>query len=457
MLEEKVRMYRKSLYLLALTAVLLASCASAGQSASPTRVAGLAATSAPLNTLAPVEATRLPSAQPLPASTASPTVENTAVPTAAATSLPAASGPAQYPAGVNPLTGLPVENPANLQSPPALVSITNFPITARPQAGLSFSPLVHELYVGEGTSRFLALFYGDFPKEAVEQNEAPGGSPNVVSDSAEIGPVRSGRVSYEHLRKLYNGFLVMASADPSVGATLNQANNVYANDPGDVNSAMVNVNQLEKLAQSQQTRTGAVDLQGLAFNPVAPADGQTANALWVPYALLDQVIWRYNAADGSYHRFQDQADGKTFVEATDRLNGEALTYENVVVLFATHHAYAETIIDVDLLGIGKAPALLFRDGKVYNIFWTTANGEYERKTGKLRPIRFIDAEGNPFPLKPGQTWVHIMPNYSPVYETVDSEVYYDKTESKATPGSGNWAVRFYAPNLEARPTKTPVK
>ena len=450
-------MYRKSFYILVVVAVLLASCASASQSVSPTRVAGLAAISTPRTTPLPnaVEPTTtiLPPAAPLTSAVPTPAAENTP----AVTSLPAASGPEQYPAGVNPLTGLPVENPANLQSPPALVSITNFPITARPQAGLSFSPLVHELYVGEGASRFLAMFYGDFPKEAVEQNEAPSGSPNVVSDSAEIGPVRSGRVSYEHLRKLYNGFLVMASADPSVGATLNQANNVYADDPGDVNSAMVNVNQLEKLAQSQQTKTGAVDLQGLAFNPAVPTGGQNAKSLWVPYALLDQVIWRYKDADGSYHRFQDQADGKTFVEATDRLNGDALTYENVVVLLATHHAYAETIIDVDLLGIKRAPALLFRDGKVFNIFWTTANGEYERKTGKLRPIRFIDAEGNPFPLKPGQTWVHIMPNYSPVYETVDSEVYYDKTESKATPGSGNWAVRFYAPNLEPRPTKTPVK
>ncbi len=458
-------MLRRSLLFLALIALMMAGCASTGQSAAP-----MLATTAPAAQTQPsavvaqptIPATAVPvvpTVAPTQAAVDSTTVPATGAPAApAASSAPAASGPEQYPAGVNPLTGLPVQNPANLQSPPALVSITNFPITARPQAGLSYSPIVHEIYVGEGTTRFLAMFYGDFPKEAVEQNQAPSaGSPNVVADNAQVGPVRSGRVSYEPLRKLYNGFLVMASADPSVGASLNSANNVYAQNPGDVNSAMVNVTQLEKMAQSQQKITGPVDLQGMAFNPVAPQDGKPANTLWVPYALLDQAIWRYNAADGSYHRFQDQADGKTFVEATDRLNGEPLTYENVVVLFATHHAYAETIIDVDLLGIGKAPALLFRDGKVYNIFWSTANGTYERTTGKLRPIRFVDAQGNPVPLKPGQTWVHIMPNYSPVYETVDSENFYDKTESKATPGSGNWAVRFYAPNLEPKPTKTPVK
>lgn len=460
-------MFRKSVYILVAFSLLLASCTAAAPQATP-RPVTLTAPPAPLpvamDAAGPTAAATQPPATPQGVVSATAPQPSATNPAPGATAAPAGSnqtgtdvsGPEKYPAGVNPLTGLAVEDPANLLAPPALVSITNFPVTARPQAGLSFSPVVHEVFVGEGATRFLALFYGDFPKEAVEENDAPdSGSPNVVSDSAEIGPVRSGRVSYEHLRALYNGFLVMASADPSVGATLNQTTNVYADNPGDVNSAMVNVSQLEKLAQSQQQRSGAVDLQGLAFNPARPDGGQPASSLWVPYALLDQVIWRYNAADGSYHRFQDQADGKTFVEATDRLNGDALTYENVVVLFATHHAYAETIIDIDLLGIKRAPALLFRDGKVYNIFWTTANGEYERTTGKLRPIRFVDAQGNPFALKPGQTWVHIMPNYSPVYETVDSEVYYDKTESKATPGSGNWAVRFYPPNLEPRPTATP--
>ena len=59
---------------------------------------------------------------------------------------------------LNPLTGLPVEDPENLLLPPALVSVTNFPVSARPQAGLSFSPMVFELFIGEGMTRYLALF-----------------------------------------------------------------------------------------------------------------------------------------------------------------------------------------------------------------------------------------------------------------------------------------------------------
>jgi hypothetical protein len=38
------------------------------------------------------------------------------------------------------------------------------PVTARPQAGPSFAPWVFELFIGEGTTRFMNVFYGDYPR-----------------------------------------------------------------------------------------------------------------------------------------------------------------------------------------------------------------------------------------------------------------------------------------------------
>lgn len=350
-------------------------------------------------------------------------------------------GPDSFPAGVNPLTGLKVEDPSTLQLPPALVSVTNFPVSARPQAGLSYSPVVYEMYIGEGMSRFLAVFYGDYPQEAVNNESA---SKDLT---AGIGPIRSGRLPYEHLRKLYNGFLVMASAYKSVAAELNSFTNVFGSDGGDINSAMIDATKLAALAKSRGQQLGANALSGLSFDAAAPQGGQAAEAVWLPYNYLNQVFWRYNWVDGSYHRFQDKADGKTFEEFSDRLNGEALSYENVVVLFADHHRYAETLIDIDLAYINKMPALLFRDGKMYNIFWTSKNEEYEKTTGKVRPIRFIDEAGNSFPLKPGQTWVMIVPRGARYNETVDSQLYSD-LKGKTQPGSGIWAVHFYVPAIE---------
>src|SRR6266508_5794026 len=64
---------------------------------------------------------------------------------------------------VNPLTGLLVADPSLLQLPALLVSISHFPVNARPRAGLSFAPYVFEIYITEGATRFLTTFYGEFP------------------------------------------------------------------------------------------------------------------------------------------------------------------------------------------------------------------------------------------------------------------------------------------------------
>jgi len=69
----------------------------------------------------------------------------------------------QFPAGINPLTGLPVAEPGLLKIPAVLISISHFPPAARPQAGLSFAPFVYEFSITRGETRFLAAFYGEFP------------------------------------------------------------------------------------------------------------------------------------------------------------------------------------------------------------------------------------------------------------------------------------------------------
>jgi hypothetical protein len=343
-------------------------------------------------------------------------------------------GPDSFPTGINPLTGLPVENSENLALAPALVSVTNFPTTARPQAGLSFSPFVFEMYIGEGMTRFLAVFYGDYPKKGEDNG--------ITLSDDRIGPVRSGRLPYESLRKLYNGFLVMSSASSVVLPSLSEYANIFGTDEGDINSALIPATKLEEIASANSKRLEQDALTGLQFAGDAPEGGKLAKMLWIPFNYLNQVIWRYDPASGAYHRYQDNADGQTFIQATDRLNGEPLTYENVVILFANHQARRETLIDIDLMYIDKMPALLFRDGQMYEIFWTTANGAYEKQTGMVRPIRFIDAEGNPFPLKPGQTWVEIVQQYTKYNETVDSEVYFD-LKKKTEAGSGVWAIHFF--------------
>ena len=67
---------------------------------------------------------------------------------------------------------------------------------------------------------------------------------------------------------------------------------------------------------------------------------------------------------GSYHRYQDREDGKTFERMTDRLSGEALSFENIIILLADYTFYDATLFDIDLMYLDRYPALLFRDGKM---------------------------------------------------------------------------------------------
>lgn len=368
--------------------------------------------------------------------------QSVAVPTPTVISTPPSPGPNTYPRDVNPLNGLPVSNAENLKQAPLLVSISNFPPTARPQAGLSYCPIIFEMWIGEGMTRFLGIFYGDFPQEVAVSY--PEDETTTPVRAPAVGPIRSGRLPYESLRKLFGGYLVMASAAKDVSDQLSDYTNIFGDDLSDPNSAMMDVTQLEELAQSGQKELGDAALSGMVFDNVVPEGGKPAQSLWLYYSYLNQIFWRYDEPSSTFTRWQDNADATNFIQATDRLTGEPIQASNVIILFADHDVKSATVIDISLLYIKRGQALLFRDGQKYNIYWTTASGEYEKTTGKLRPIRFIDAEGNPFPLKPGQTWIEIVPFYTPYWETVDSEIY-NRLVYGDQPGSGYWAVRVHAP------------
>ncbi|MCJ7432939.1 MAG: DUF3048 C-terminal domain-containing protein [Anaerolineales bacterium] len=84
-------------------------------------------------------------------------------------STPVSVGPDQddFPAGYNPLTGKPAEDKSSLDLPAMLLSISNFPPVARPQAGLSFAGFVYEFTITAGENRFLGVFYGNPPRAEI--------------------------------------------------------------------------------------------------------------------------------------------------------------------------------------------------------------------------------------------------------------------------------------------------
>jgi hypothetical protein len=524
----------------------------------------------------PISSTTTGTPSPAASATDAPTLTPTQTATPQPHRTPVQLGPNQqdFPQGMNPLTGLEVNDPSLLSYPAVLVSISNMPVTARPQAGPAFAPWIFEFYIGEGSTRFMGVFYGDnlreipnvtggckirneiiqpegdwignrvwldenangvqeswetgvggvcvrlldgtsrtllsetttdsngyfaFENPQVDSiiqivkpdsyqftlqnvgdedsdsdadangevkvpttestvpyfdaglilNEIPTITPSPVATGTPpnwffpfepyVGPVRSGRLTYNQIGGMFpNSCLVYASAAWDIGEQLDSCEIVYGVDRNTPNSALLTRTRLRELAKEALNPRQPVNYSGNVFSDSIPEGGRVANVIDVFYNSFTQSGWQYDPISQTYLRLTDQADqtGNLF-PATDRLTGRQTAFENVIVLFAEHSRYRHNQFEI-LLGPGqKGLAYLFRDGQVFRIQWSTLNREWEKTTGLLRPIYFVDSYNNPIPLRPGRTWIHLVTPYSSVSDQ----------------GNGNWLVNFVQP---LDPLDTPV-
>ena len=500
----------------------------------------------------------------VPQSQATNELRETATPTSTPTpqpfSKPASVGPDRdgFPAGYNPLSGLPVEDPSLFRYPAMLVSVSHFPPVARPQAGLSFSPWVFEFYITEGATRFLAAFHGTWPEPEVpvtgdceirgsvfqqtseilgnqvwldnnqngrHENYEPGvggvcvnlhdtsgellestttdsngyygfnvepdlytvefvlpkwleftsqnvGDENGDSDAnetsglaeadvdstvlyldagltsldelipipeetaalpkAEVGPVRSGRLIYADIAGFFqSSCLIYAFADPLVLEKIPKCAFVAHEDSG--GGSMLPLERFQAIAEDNMQHTpGGFNYASNLFAEEAPEGGWPAKQINVFVALLNQSGWTYDPLYGSWLRFVDDADidtaGQLHAEV-DRLTGRQLHFENLIVIYVEHDVVTSTNLDIHLEQGDEGYAFLFRDGKKYDIRWSTKSGEYEQQTGERRPMQFINTDGTPAALKPGSTWIFVATPYSALTDE----------------GGGVWKLRYYPP------------
>lgn len=68
-----------------------------------------------------------------------------------------------FPAGISPMSGLEVSDPTYLAYRPIFLSISIFPASVRPPA-IATAPQIYVIYIGDGETRLMAAFYGEFPE-----------------------------------------------------------------------------------------------------------------------------------------------------------------------------------------------------------------------------------------------------------------------------------------------------
>jgi len=454
------------------------------------------------------------------------------------------------PEGISPLSGLQVSEPALLARPALLLSVPHFPVAARPQSGLSFTPWVFEYLIGEGTTRFLAVFYGEQPftetlitgdceirtEQFASQGEILGnfvwhdqngdgiqnpnekgvggvcirlydeqgefieetssdsngyygfsvetgnsyqvefllpkemsfspeniGNENSDSDAdpasgmtsmitiegnnlhidaglissmetkvagGQVGPVRSGRLLFKHIQNFFqNSCLIFAGADKTVGAELPYCAQVHNTENGA--GSMLDIERLIKIGEKNTIRKGDnFNYASNSFSETPPSGGFPANQVDFFVSSVNQTQWKYDPISKSWARYVDNAsENPVFTRDIDQLTGRELSFENIIVIFVEHEVLRPRVAEVHLEMGQSEGGYLFRDGQAYPIKWSTRATNYEQSTGLRRPIAFQDLEGNPIPLRPGQTWIFIATPYSKVSE-IETE---------------HWKIRVYSP------------
>lgn len=293
-----------------------------------------------------------------------------------------------------PLTGLEVDEEV-LDQPALLVKVDNAP-QARPQSGLDAADVVYEEVVEAGVTRFFAVFHSTLPPV--------------------VGPIRSARPVDAQLMSGYgvSGFFYSGARD-EVQPLLRDAPAVVLTEGGpgfyrDRSRRAPHNLYLDAPAARQGARAGgATPLEdvGWVFDEEVPSGalacpddtsgcGDPGASIQIPMSSGYQTGWEYEPEAGLYRRFQNGA--RFYVTGEGRIGAA-----NVVVLDTRHYlgtpsCYGARCPETDVVSDGAA-ALVLRDGQRFDARW--------RKPSATAPLEVLTPDGQPFPLKPGRTWVHL--------------------------------------------------
>ncbi|MDH7486594.1 MAG: DUF3048 domain-containing protein [Anaerolineae bacterium] len=370
-----------------LLSLLLSGCGSGGR-ATPTP------TKTPRPALAVATATPLP---PTPTTMATPTPPPTATPTPPPTAMPTPVPPTPTPElyaraeNENPLTGLPVDDPAKLRRRPLFVVINNDPPARSVHYGFGEAELVYE-YIMEGraVTRFTAVF--------------------LAGESERIGPVRSARLINYYLTPQYSGALVASGAGQDVRWWLKHkmaapyldidlddpGNNVYSFSLGtDYRTRMqTSTARLRRWLANWDVEMDP-QLPGFVFSQAVPS-GAPGQSVTIPFPA--QVTWTYDAASGRYLRAMGG------VPHLDAATGQQLSAANVIIQTMPHEPtnYVEDSLgttSIRIISVGEGAVTILRDGVSIRGTW---------QAGDTTMPQFFDAAGAPIALKPGNSWIEVV-------------------------------------------------
>ncbi len=291
-----------------------------------------------------------------------------------------------------PLTGLPMADPGVAAHPAVVVKMDNSP-WARPQVGINQADIVVELLV-EGITRF-ALVYGS-------------------NTPTTVGPVRSARSSdIDLLAGLGRPLLAWSGANPTVTqqVTAAAAHGLLIDASRGANPPQYWRDNTRQAPHNLFTsiplllsRFGAGDTNppqailpiGSTGTPL-PATAAAVAGVTIDFGSGVVVSYAWDAKAAGWARFQvDQLHDQAHSATLDS-GGQQVAPPNLVVLFTPYGVSVADPKSPQAESVGSGSGLVFVDGHQVAVNWS--------RPANTSPYRFTTADGAPYTLPPGRTWV----------------------------------------------------
>lgn len=289
-------------------------------------------------------------------------------------------------ADVDPLTG----QGSRPTGPLVVIKVDNAGTARKYQRGLGRAAIVYQELVEAGETRFAAIF--------------------SVASPGEVGPVRSVReTDIELLRQYGKVPVAFSGGNTGVKATFHKAVTAgylldasYDVVPQDYRIGERRVDAFNFFtvpSELAKSRPGAVahDI-GLRFGPLPVGIGSSVVLAKAVFSEYVTVRLQWVPETGRYAIFQNKHEMDGVGPANIVIQRVPIRQSKYVDVLGNRTPYTVTT--------GSGPVTVLRDGHAVTGRWrrpTTADG-----------TRLLDATGRDIPLRPGPTWVLLLPSSSPL-------------------------------------------
>ena len=297
----------------------------------------------------------------------------------------------------NPLTGEGLDVDISGKRPVAVMF--NNLRKALPQIGVSQADVIYEIVAEGGITRMMGVFQD-------------------LEGVGELGSIRSARDYYVNLALGHDAIYIHAGGSPqaysafdSWGVThLDFVNgpydSMYWRDPDRRKAAGLEHSLLtsgERVLEQMPSRFRLDHEEGYevgwSFDKEAPAGGQRADKLTVPFSNYKTGYFTYDAEQNQY-QIEQHIDGND-IPYVDGAADAAVTVSNVLVLYTdVSQIRGDESGRMEVRTTGTGDGLLLRDGMLYQITW--------QRDARTDNYSFLDQQGGKIPLAIGPSYINVV-------------------------------------------------